>query len=82
MAGLTLNPGVHCTTSGFFRLTSGALTLDELGDPNSLFIFQAATDIITSSNTQVILSNGAQAKNVFWQAESLRAYPRKLQPID
>ena len=68
LSGLTLYPGVYCTANGFFRLTAGAVTLDGLGDSDSVFIFQAATDIITSSSTEIILTNGAEAKNIYWQA--------------
>jgi len=42
------------------------LTLDAQGDPNAIFIFEAASTLSTASSTNVILVNGAQASNVFW----------------
>ena len=37
---------------------------------NAVFIFQVASTLTTLGSTQVILSGGAQAKNVFWQVGS------------
>jgi len=64
LAGVTLSPGVYCTTAGFLRLTTGSLTLS--GDSNAVWVFQTATDVITSTKTQIILAGGASAANVFW----------------
>jgi hypothetical protein len=69
LAGQTFLPGVR-TASSSLLLSSGALTLDAKGDPNAVFIFQVGTTLITSSNTSVMLINGAQACNVFWQIGS------------
>jgi len=72
LSGLTLSPGVYCTGAGLFTLTAGALTLDGGvaggGASTGVWIFQAATTVSTSTNTQIILVNGAQAQNVFWVA--------------
>ena len=56
-----------CTTppAGTFGIT-GTLTLDAQGDPNAVFIFKAASTLITASASNVNLVNGAQASNVFW----------------
>jgi uncharacterized repeat protein (TIGR02543 family) len=43
------------------------VTLDALGNPDAIFIFQIAGDLTMASNQSVILSGGAQAKNIFWQ---------------
>jgi hypothetical protein len=51
-------------------LSSGSVTLDAQGDPNAVFIFQIGSTLITGSNTTVLLVNGAQACNVFWQVGS------------
>ena len=48
----------------------GSLTLDAGGDPNAVFIFQAPSTLITDSASSVVLTNGAQACNVFWQVGS------------
>jgi hypothetical protein len=70
LSGLTLVSGTYCTASGFMRLTSGSLTLDGGGSYDSVFIFQCASDIITSTNTNIILINGAQSKNIYWATGS------------
>jgi Ice-binding-like len=68
LGGLTLTAGVY-SAPGALGLT-GALTLDAQGDPNSVFVFQAASTLITASASHVNLINGAQACNVFWQVGS------------
>ena len=68
LGGLTLTAGVY-RAPGALGLT-GALTLDAQGDPNSVFIFQAASTLITASASHVNLINGAQPCNVFWQVGS------------
>lgn len=62
-------PGVR-TASSSLLLSSGSVTLDAQGDPNAVFIFQIGSTLITGSNTSVVLINGAQACNVFWQVGS------------
>jgi len=62
LGGTTKAPGVYCTASGIG--VTGILTLDGGGDPNAEFVFQAGTSLITAGN--VVLINGAQAKNVYW----------------
>jgi hypothetical protein len=67
LGGLTLYPGVYCSGSGAFIITSSTiLTLDGQADKSAQWIFQSATTVITSTASQVVLSNGADAKNVFW----------------
>jgi hypothetical protein len=67
--GKTLTPGIYKSTSTLL-IESGDLTLDGQGDPNAVWIFQIASDFTTvggAAGGNVILSGGAQAKNVFWQ---------------
>lgn len=64
----TLNPGVYNGVGQLF--VSGALTLDALGDPNAVWIFQAASTLISASSSSIVLTGGAQASNVFWQVGS------------
>jgi outer membrane autotransporter protein len=64
LGGLTLTPGVYNLSSGA-NLT-GTLTLNGLGNPNSVFIFNVASGLTTGSNSKVVLINGAQGGNVFW----------------
>jgi LPXTG-motif cell wall-anchored protein len=65
LAGQTLLPGVYNSATSL-GLT-GALTLDAEGDASAVFIFQAGSTLTTASNSSVVLLNGAQACNVFWQ---------------
>lgn len=65
LASQNLTAGVYHTLDGTFDLT-GVLTLDGGGNPNSVFIFQADTTLVTASASSVVLTNGAQACNVFW----------------
>jgi Ice-binding-like/Bacterial Ig-like domain len=72
IGGLTLPPGVYKTTSAQPSLgITGNLTLDGKGDPNAVWIFQIVSTLTTAStNSQVILINGASSHNVFWQVGS------------
>jgi hypothetical protein len=65
-------PGVYKTTSAQPSLgITGILTLDGKGDPNAVWIFQIVSTLTTAStNSQVILINGASSHNVFWQVGS------------
>ena len=65
LGGTTQTPGVYASPAGTFGIT-GTLTLDAQGDPNAVFIFKAASTLITASASNVDLVNGAQASNVFW----------------
>src|ERR1700734_1031600 len=65
LGGTTRTPGVYNSAAGTFGIT-GTLTLDAQGNPNAVFIFQAASTLITASASNVVLVNGAQAANVFW----------------
>jgi uncharacterized repeat protein (TIGR01451 family) len=65
LGGTTETPGVYNSAAGTFGIT-GTLTLDAQGNPNAVFIFQAASTLITASASNVVLVNGAQASNVFW----------------
>ena len=65
LGGTTETPGVYASPAGTFGIT-GTLTLDAHGDPNAVFIFKAASTLITASASNVVLVNGAQAANIFW----------------
>lgn len=55
-------PGTY--TSGSTMLVSTPLTLNAGGNANAVWVFQIGSSLTTSAN--VLLANGAQAKNVFW----------------
>jgi hypothetical protein len=63
LGGLTLAPGLY--TWGNTVTIPNNVTLS--GGANDVWIFQISKDLDLSSATSVILSGGAQAKNVFWQ---------------
>jgi HD-GYP domain-containing protein (c-di-GMP phosphodiesterase class II) len=69
LGGTTQTPGVYESPAGTFGIT-GTVTLDAKGDPNAVFIFKAASTLITASGSHVKLINGAQSANVFWQVGS------------
>lgn len=68
LVGQTLSPGVY-NSSGPLAV-SGALTLNGQGNPNSVFIFQVASTLTTASASNIVLTNSAQACNVYWQVGS------------
>jgi hypothetical protein len=65
LTGLTLAPGLYKSTSSLG--ITGNLTLNGLGDANAKFIIQIASTLTTGTGSQVILTGGAQAKNIIWQ---------------
>src|SRR5450631_1886783 len=67
-AGQTLLPGVYKASSSLD--VGGSLVLDAHGDPSAVFIFQVGSTLVTDSSSRVILVDGAQACNVFWQVGS------------
>lgn len=75
LANLVLVPGTYTAASGSFMIEGGDLTLDARGDANAVWVFQMATTLTVGGPgaafpQSVILVNGAQAKNVFWQVGS------------
>lgn len=66
LGGLTLTPGLYKST-GSLEISSGALTFDAKGNADAVFIIQIASTLNTASGTQIILSGGAKAANIFWQ---------------
>jgi hypothetical protein len=75
LAGLTLAPGVYTSATSFMIEGTGAandLTLDAQGNADAVWVFQMASTLRVggpgaTAPRSVILANGAQAKNVFWQ---------------
>jgi len=68
LGGLTLVPGVYNFSSSA-QLT-GTLTLNGLGNSNSVFIFNIGSTLTTASASTIALINGAQGGNVFWRVGS------------
>ena len=69
-AGEPSRGGVYRTVSVASLGLTGRLTLDAQGDPRAVFIFQIPSTLITATDSDVRLVNGAQACNVFWQVGS------------
>ena len=63
LSGMTLIPGLYKWSSTVSITTN--ITLE--GDEDDVWIFQIAQTLTVSSNIHVILSGGAQARNIFWQ---------------
>jgi hypothetical protein len=68
LGGMTLTPGTYFFAN-FAQLT-GKLTLNNLGNPNALFVFQIGSTLTTASSSSVIFSNSLADSNVFWQVGS------------
>ena len=65
LSGLTMAPGLYANATSVM-LTTGEVTLDALGDSDAVFLFQMGSTLTTSPGTAVVLSGGAQARNVYW----------------
>lgn len=63
LGGKTLIPGLYKWGNTVIAPTSFEIN----GDANSIWIFQIAGDLTVSSDINVTLAGGAQAKNIFWQ---------------
>jgi hypothetical protein len=65
LGGKTLTPGVYRYATS--ATSSGVLTLDAQNDPSARFVIQIGTTLITSGSSSVVLINGADARNVYFQ---------------
>ncbi len=75
LGGLTLAPGVYKSASGTFKITNGNLTLDAMGNPNAVWVFQTASGLTVgiagpSGARSVNMINGGLPKNVYWYVGS------------
>ncbi len=68
LGGMTLVSGVYCFSSSA-QLT-GTLTLNAEGNANAVWVFKTGSTLTTASNASVLLTNGGQQCNVFWQVGS------------
>ena len=65
LGGMTLTPGVYKFNTS--ATSDGQLTLDAQNDPDARFVIQIGTTLITSGSSSVLLINGADARNVYFQ---------------
>ena len=71
LGGMTLTPGVYCSTSSA-QLT-GILTLNFLGDPNAVFLFKTVSTLTTAPGSSVLAINTNSAAclpNINWRIGS------------
>lgn len=68
--GLTLVPGLYESGTSLEISPGGFLYLDAQGDVNAVFIIRSATSITTEATSEVVLTGGAKATNVYWTAGS------------
>ena len=62
LAGLTLTPGLYRADT-ILLISGGKLYLKG----NGVYIFQIGTGMTVGGGTQIVLEDGAQAANIFWQ---------------
>lgn len=67
--GSTFVPGIYFINST--AVLDGNLILDGQNNPNALFVIQINGAFSTNSLSEVTLTNGALACNVFWKVEGL-----------
>ncbi|HBD96424.1 MAG TPA: hypothetical protein DC057_19795 [Spirochaetia bacterium] len=63
IGGLTLVPGLYKWTSAV--TIPSDVTIN--GNANDVWIFQISGNLLVSASVKVLLTGGAQAKNIFWQ---------------
>jgi hypothetical protein len=79
--GSALVPGDNYFTPGLYQsltsiLVTGDLTLDAQGDANAVFVFQSSSTVgtaaaaggVAAGRSRILLTGGARASNVWWQA--------------
>ncbi len=68
LGGKTFEPGLYMSAPGSFAIIGSDFTLDAKGNVDAVWIFQMPSSTLNVGNgINVILANGAQAKNIFWQ---------------
>ena len=68
LGGTTITPGVYCGASSVG--VTGTLTLNGGGNANALFVIKAGSTLTTGTSANIALTNGTQAKNVYFQVGS------------
>ena len=63
IGGKTLSAGLYKWTNTVTMPTNVTIA----GNANDVWIFQISGDLLMSSAVKILLSGGAQAKNIFWQ---------------
>ena len=71
LLGLTLAPGVHTNVGAVAN--TGTVTLDVGGDARRRLHLPGQRSVAMAAGSHVVLVDGAQAKNVFWQVNGAGA---------
>ena len=66
--GMSLTPGVY--SGGALSLSNGGILTLAGTSATSVWVFQASSSLTIGSATQVVITGGASACNVFWQVGS------------
>jgi hypothetical protein len=69
LSGVTFTAGVHHTDAALALSAAGTVTLDGQDNPDAVFIFQVDGALNTEAGSSVLLINGANAANVYWQVK-------------
>jgi hypothetical protein len=64
-AGVTFHPGVYTSAAAFSN--TGVMTLDADANPGAVFVFKIGAAMSPAADSEVKLTDGALANNVFWQ---------------
>ena len=59
-------PGVYTSSAAISVAANQSITLNGGGNSNATFIFVASAAITFGASVQILLTNGAQASNVYW----------------
>ena len=65
-AASTFGPGVYTSPTSINVPANQSITLNGGGNANATFIFVASAAITFGAGVQILLTNGAQASNVYW----------------
>jgi hypothetical protein len=65
IGGITFTPGTYHASS-LNIAAGGIVTLNGEGDPNSVFLFQVESTMLTGANCKILLEGQAKAENVLW----------------
>lgn len=68
LGGTMITPGVYCGSSSVG--ITGTLTLNGAGNPNAVFVIRSGSTLTTGTNAVIALTNGTQAKNVYFAVGS------------
>jgi len=69
IGGQTLTAGLY-KSNATLAITSDDLTLNAAGNVDAVWVFQMGSTLTIAAGKKVILLNGAQARNVYWQVGS------------